>query len=62
MALKENELCILKKSVLGITVVSVSRDEDGVLSFQELQLVMKSMGQRPPGQNFSQFPSHSVNC
>ena len=25
------------------------RDEDGVLSFQELQLVMKSMGQRPPG-------------
>merc|ERR1711874_222036 len=24
------------------------RDEDGVLSFQELQLVMKSMGQRPP--------------
>ena len=26
------------------------RDEDGVLSFQELQLVMKSMGQRPPGE------------
>ena len=26
------------------------RDEDGVLSFQELQLVMKSMGQRPSGQ------------
>ena len=25
------------------------RDEDGVLSFQELQLVMKSMGQRPSG-------------
>ena len=25
------------------------RDEDGVLSFQELQVVMKSMGQRPTG-------------
>lgn len=25
------------------------RDEDGVLSFQELQVVMKSMGQRPSG-------------
>ena len=25
------------------------RDEDGVLSFQELQLVMKSIGQRPSG-------------
>ena len=28
----------------------LDRDEDGVLSFQELQLVMKSMGQRPPGE------------
>ena len=26
------------------------RDEDGVLSFQELQVVMKSMGQRPSGE------------
>ena len=26
------------------------RDEDGVLSFAELQVVMKSMGQRPSGQ------------
>ena len=25
------------------------RDEDGVLSFQELQVVMKSMGERPSG-------------
>ena len=25
------------------------RDEDGVLSFQELQVVIKSMGQRPSG-------------
>ena len=29
------------------------RDEDGVLSFQELQVVMKSMGQRPSGGGFS---------
>ena len=31
------------------------RDEDGVLSFQEVQVVMKSMGQRPSGewQDFS---------
>ena len=27
------------------------RDEDGVLSFQELQVVMKSMGQRPSGKS-----------
>ena len=26
------------------------RDEDGVLSFAELQVVMKSMGQRPSGE------------
>ena len=32
------------------------RDEDGVLSFQELQLVMKSMGQRPSG--FSEVVFH----
>ena len=25
------------------------KDEDGVLSFQEVQVVMKSMGQRPTG-------------
>ena len=25
------------------------KDEDGVLSFQEVQVVMKSMGQRPSG-------------
>ena len=28
------------------------KDEDGVLSFQELTIVMKSLGQRPSGQSF----------
>lgn len=31
------------------------RDEDGVLSFQELQVVMKSMGQRPTGEVETSF-------
>ena len=29
------------------------RDEDGVLSFQEVQVVMKSMGQRPSGEQIA---------
>ena len=36
------------------------RDEDGVLSFQELQLVMKSMGQRPSGFLKLYFTSDSL--
>ena len=44
------------------------RDEDGVLSFQELQLVMKSIGQRPSGEinivffkNFNCKPSGAAS-
>ena len=45
------------------------RDEDGVLSFQELQVVMKSMGQRPSGpvkntfnELFLRISSQRKNC
>ena len=36
------------------------RDEDGVLSFQELQVVMKSMGQRPSGRLRGQRISQTI--
>ena len=42
--LKTSEVAELKE-----VFMLFDRDEDGVLSFQELQLVMKSMGQRPSG-------------
>jgi len=37
----------MKVAELKEVFMLFDRDEDGVLSFQELQLVMKSMGQRP---------------
>ena len=32
------------------------KDEDGVLAFPELELVMKALGQRPSGENRTFFP------
>ena len=46
-----SSLGILKVAELKEVFMLFDRDEDGVLSFQELQLVMKSMGQRPAGES-----------
>ena len=32
------------------------KDEDGVITFPELIMVMKSLGQRPASEKFSQMP------
>ena len=41
------------------------KDEDGVLTFPELNVVMKSLGQRPSGESIDQlvyhFPPFSSN-
>ena len=36
------------------------KDEDGVLAFHELELVMKALGQRPAGENC--IPSCVISC
>ena len=36
------------------------RDEDGVLSFQELQVVMKSLGQRPSGKSYTIITEYNL--